>query len=76
MLGLGVQNFLSAATGIAVLAALVRGLARRSATTIGNCWVDLTRCTLYHPAAALDCAGGGAREPGRGADVPRARQGR
>jgi K+-transporting ATPase ATPase A chain len=47
MLGLGVQNFLSAATGIAVLAALVRGLARRSATTIGNCWVDLTRCTLY-----------------------------
>ena len=47
MLGLGVQNFLSAATGIAVLAALARGLARRSATTIGNCWVDLTRCTLY-----------------------------
>lgn len=47
MLGLGVQNFLSAATGIAVLAALVRGLSRKSASTIGNCWADLTRVTLY-----------------------------
>ena len=47
MLGLGVQNFLSAATGIAVLAALIRGLARRSSATIGNCWADLTRVTLY-----------------------------
>lgn len=47
MLGLGVQNFLSAATGIAVLAALVRGLARTSTTALGNCWVDLTRTTLY-----------------------------
>lgn len=47
MLGLGVQNFLSAATGIAVLAALIRGLARRSSSTIGNCWADLTRSTLY-----------------------------
>jgi potassium-transporting ATPase potassium-binding subunit len=47
MLGLGVQNFLSAATGIAVLAALIRGLARRSSGTIGNCWADLTRITLY-----------------------------
>ncbi|MDX2117159.1 MAG: potassium-transporting ATPase subunit KdpA [Planctomycetota bacterium] len=47
MLGLGVQNFLSAATGIAVLAALIRGLARKSSTTIGNCWADLTRVTLY-----------------------------
>jgi K+-transporting ATPase ATPase A chain len=47
MLGLGVQNFLSAATGIAVLAALIRGLARKSSGTIGNCWVDLTRITLY-----------------------------
>jgi K+-transporting ATPase ATPase A chain len=47
MLGLGVQNFLSAATGIAVLAALIRGLARKSSGTIGNCWVDLTRVTLY-----------------------------
>jgi len=47
MLGLGVQNFLSAATGIAALAALIRGLARKSSATIGNCWADLTRITLY-----------------------------
>lgn len=47
MLGLGVQNFVSAATGMAVLVALVRGLARRSSATIGNFWVDLTRSTLY-----------------------------
>jgi K+-transporting ATPase ATPase A chain len=47
MLGLTVQNFVSAASGIAVLAALIRGLARRSAQTIGNFWVDLTRTTLY-----------------------------
>jgi K+-transporting ATPase ATPase A chain len=47
MFGLGVQNFLSAATGIAVLIALVRGLARHSADTIGNFWVDLVRATLY-----------------------------
>jgi len=47
MLGLTVQNFLSAATGIAVLVAVVRGFARRSALGIGNFWVDLTRSTLY-----------------------------
>jgi K+-transporting ATPase ATPase A chain len=47
MLGLTVQNFVSAASGMAVLVALIRGLARRSATTIGNFWVDLTRSTLY-----------------------------
>ncbi|MBV9468226.1 MAG: potassium-transporting ATPase subunit KdpA [Abitibacteriaceae bacterium] len=47
MLGLTVQNFLSAATGMAVLIALVRGLARREASTVGNFWVDLTRSTLY-----------------------------
>jgi potassium-transporting ATPase potassium-binding subunit len=47
MLGLTVQNFLSAATGIAVLLALIRGLARRSGKTLGNFWVDLTRSTLY-----------------------------
>jgi K+-transporting ATPase ATPase A chain len=47
MLGLTVQNFVSAATGIAVLAALIRGLVRRSATTIGNFWVDLVRSTLF-----------------------------
>ena len=47
MLGLTVQNFVSAATGMAVLAALIRGLARRQAATVGNFWVDLTRSTLY-----------------------------
>ncbi|MBI4913805.1 MAG: potassium-transporting ATPase subunit KdpA [Acidobacteria bacterium] len=47
MLGLTVQNFLSAAKGIAVLAALARGLRRRKATNLGSFWVDLTRITLY-----------------------------
>ncbi len=47
MAGLTVHNFLSAATGIALAVALVRGFARRSAKTIGNFWVDVTRCTLY-----------------------------
>ena len=47
MLGLTVQNFVSAASGMAVLVALIRGLARRSVQTIGNFWVDLTRGTLY-----------------------------
>ena len=47
MLGLAVQNFLSAATGMAVLVALIRGFARRQVTEIGNFWVDLTRSTLY-----------------------------
>jgi K+-transporting ATPase ATPase A chain len=47
MAALAVQNFLSAATGIAVLAALARAFARRSASTIGNFWVDLTRTTVY-----------------------------
>jgi K+-transporting ATPase ATPase A chain len=47
MLGLAVQNFLSAATGIAVLLAVVRGFTRRSANSVGNFWVDMTRSTLY-----------------------------
>jgi potassium-transporting ATPase potassium-binding subunit len=47
MLGLTVQNFLSAATGIAVVIALIRGFARYSASTVGNFWVDMTRSTLY-----------------------------
>ncbi|UGS90885.1 potassium-transporting ATPase subunit KdpA [Ralstonia wenshanensis] len=47
MLGLAVQNFLSAATGIAVVIALIRGFARHSANTIGNFWVDFTRATVY-----------------------------
>jgi len=47
MAGLTVHNFLSAATGIALAVALVRGFARRSANGVGNFWVDMTRCTLY-----------------------------
>ena len=47
MAGLTVQNFLSAATGIAVVVALIRGFARHTMQTIGNFWVDLTRVTLY-----------------------------
>ncbi|MBI5296464.1 MAG: potassium-transporting ATPase subunit KdpA [Chloroflexi bacterium] len=47
MLGLTVQNFVSAATGMAVLVALIRGIVRHTAKGIGNFWVDLTRSTLY-----------------------------
>jgi K+-transporting ATPase ATPase A chain len=47
MLGLTVQNFLSAATGIAVLAAVARGVRRRKATNLGSFWVDLVRIVLY-----------------------------
>jgi K+-transporting ATPase ATPase A chain len=47
MLGLTVQNFASAATGMAVLVALIRGFTRRSCASLGNFWVDLTRSALY-----------------------------
>ena len=47
MVGLTHQNFLSAATGIALAVAVIRGFARSSMRTIGNFWVDVTRCTLY-----------------------------
>ncbi|WP_300725485.1 potassium-transporting ATPase subunit KdpA [Pseudomonas sp.] len=47
MAGLTVQNFVSAATGLAVLVALCRGISRRSAHTLGNFWADMTRATLY-----------------------------
>ena len=47
MAGLTVQNFLSAATGLAVIFALIRAFARQSTTTLGNAWVDLTRVTLW-----------------------------
>ncbi|MDK2741404.1 MAG: potassium-transporting ATPase subunit KdpA [Nitrospira sp.] len=47
MLGLTVQNFVSAATGMAVLVALIRGLRRHTSTTLGNFWSDLVRSTLY-----------------------------
>ncbi|QTH16021.1 potassium-transporting ATPase subunit KdpA [Pseudomonas corrugata] len=47
MIGLTVQNFVSSATGLAVLVALCRGIGRKSARTLGNFWVDMTRATLY-----------------------------
>ena len=47
MLGLAVQNFLSAATGIAVFLALARGISRKTTDLIGNFWTDLVRCTIY-----------------------------
>jgi K+-transporting ATPase ATPase A chain len=47
MLGLTHQNYLSAATGIVLAVALIRGFARASVRTVGNFWVDVTRCTLY-----------------------------
>jgi len=47
MAGLTVHNFMSAATGIALAIALIRGFARREAKAIGNFWVDVTRCTIY-----------------------------
>jgi K+-transporting ATPase ATPase A chain len=58
MLGIAVQSFLSAATGIAVLFALIRAFAQRGARTVGNPWADLTRATLYIlvPLSALFAA--------------------
>ena len=58
MLGLTHQNFLSAATGIVLAVALIRGFARASAKTVGNFWVDITRCTLYilMPICVVLCA--------------------
>jgi K+-transporting ATPase ATPase A chain len=47
MIGLTVQNFVSAATGISVIIALIRGLSRKTTDKLGNFWVDLTRSTLY-----------------------------
>src|ERR1700687_714813 len=47
MLGLTHQNYLSAATGIVLAIALIRGFARHSVRTVGNFWVDVTRCSLY-----------------------------
>src|SRR5215472_17364113 len=47
MVGLTHQNFLSAATGIVLAVALIRGFARASVRTVGSFWVDITRCTLY-----------------------------
>ena len=47
MVGLAVHNFVSAATGIAIAIAVIRGFVRRKTSLLGNFWVDMTRCTLY-----------------------------
>ena len=53
MLALTVQNFVSAATGMAILVLFIRGLARHSAKTLGNFWVDMTRSTFVHPSSSF-----------------------
>src|SRR6516165_1809020 len=55
MAGLTVHNFVSAATGIAMALALIRGFSRHTSSAVGNFWVDMTRCTLYVllPAAVI-----------------------
>ena len=75
MLGLAVQNFVSAATGMAVLVALIRGFARKEASGIGNFWADLVRSTVYIllPLSIVLVARAG--EPGRAADVRQVRDG-
>ncbi len=74
MAGLTVQNFVSAATGIALAVALIRGFARRSATDIGNFWADLTRCDALHPAADLRRLHAVPRLAGRAAEPRRLRR--
>ena len=81
MVGLTVQNFVSAAAGMAVMAALIRGLARRRSDTVGNFWVDLTRTTLriLVPIAfvgALVYVGSGVVQNLHGFDVIKTLEGR
>ena len=71
MAGLAVQNFVSAALGMAVLAAVIRGFARRSASTVGNFWVDLYRSLVYILAAARARSSPAARLAGRRPDLRR-----
>ena len=73
MVGLTVQNFLSAATGIAMAFALVRGFARAESPTLGNFWVDLTRVDALRAAAALDRRRARPRRARRAADARTAR---
>ena len=70
------QNFVSAATGMAVLVALIRGLARRTAETIGNFWVDLVRSTVYILLPLSIVVGAGAGVAGRDAELQAVRDGR
>ena len=69
MLALTTQNFLSAATGMAIVIAMIRGIVRHTAQTIGNFWVDLTRTVLYILLPLAFVFAAGARFPGRGADL-------
>ena len=75
MAGLAVQNFVSAAVGMAVLVAVIRGFTRRSSKTLGNFWQDLYRSLAYILAPALGRAGDRADLAGRAADVRRRRDG-
>ncbi len=72
MLALAVQNFASAATGMAILVALVRGFVRKQAGGIGNFWVDLTRTTVYILLPLSISLRAGAGGAGRPANVRRA----
>ena len=67
MVGLTTQNFVSAATGIALAVALIRAFARNSGKTVGNFWVDLTRCTLYVLLASVHHRRACSRMAGRAA---------
>ena len=69
MLALTVQNFVSAATGMAVLIALTRGIVRHTAQTVGNFWVDMTRSTLYILMPLAIVLALRARFAGRGANL-------
>ena len=75
MAGLAVQNFVSAAVGLCVAVALIRGLARRRSATIGNFWVDLVRGTVRILLPLCVVIGDRPGEPGRHPDAPRARGG-
>ena len=75
MAGLTVQNFVSAAVGIAVAVALIRGLTRRRSATIGNFWVDLSRSTTRVLLPLVGRRGAAVREPGCRAVAARARRG-
>ena len=72
MIGLTVQNFVSAAAGMAVMAAFIRGLARRRAKTLGNFWVDLTRSTVRILLPLALARRRGAHQPRRDPELPRA----
>ena len=69
MAGLAVQNFLSAAVGMAVAVALIRGFTREHTDRLGNFWVDLTRSVVRDPAAAVDRGRGRAHDRRGGAEL-------